>query len=85
MRRCEARRCRVGPGWWMEQATSAGESGRRRPASGPPGGAAALPAGAASFDGDSWPHEGGLVAQGGSSPETVAAERRIVWRQAERE
>jgi hypothetical protein len=61
------------------------EIGCRRSALEPPRGAAALPMGAASFDGDSWPHEGGLAAQGGRSPGTAAVERRRVWRRAERE
>jgi hypothetical protein len=62
-----------------------GESGRRRSASDPPRGAVALPAGAASFDRDSWPHDGGLASQGGSSPGTAAVERCRVWQQTERE
>jgi hypothetical protein len=57
----------------------------RRSALEPPRGAAALPMGAASFDGDSWPHEGGLAAQGGRSPGTAAVERRRVSQRAERE
>jgi hypothetical protein len=60
------------------------ESRRHRSASDPPHGAAALPAGAASFDGESWPHEGGLVAQGRSSPGTAAAEWHRAWQQVER-
>jgi hypothetical protein len=75
-------------GGWSELSVMGcrgGESRRHRSASVPPRGAMALPAGAASFDEDSWPHEGDLVAQGGSSPGTVAVERRIVLQQAEHE
>jgi hypothetical protein len=43
---------------YPRRGTHGGESGRRRSALDLPRGAAALPAGAASFDGDSWPHEG---------------------------
>jgi hypothetical protein len=77
--------------WTVDGASSSrwgtrgGESEQRRLASDPPRGTAALPAGAALFDGDSWPHEGGLVAQGGSSLGTAAVERRSVCQQAERE
>jgi hypothetical protein len=65
---------------YPRRGTRGGESGWRRSALDPPRGAAALPMGAASFDGDSSPHEGGLAAQGGSSPGTAVAERRRLWR-----
>jgi hypothetical protein len=74
-------------GGWSElsaMGARGGESGRCRSASNPPRGAVALPASASLFDGDSWPHKGGLVTQGGSSPGTAAVERRRVWQQAER-
>jgi hypothetical protein len=62
-----------------------GETGRHWSASDPPRGAVSLSTGAASFDRESCPHEGGLAAQGGSSPGTAATERRRAWQQAERE
>jgi hypothetical protein len=70
---------------YPRQGTRGGESRWHRSASDPPRGVVALPTGVASFDGDYWPHEGGLVAQGGSLPGTAVAERRKVWQQVERE
>jgi hypothetical protein len=64
---------------YPRRGTHGGENGWHRSASDPPRGAAALPAGAASFDRESWPHEGSLVAQGGSSPGTVASKRSRAW------